>query len=464
MSPLAAPVQTPVQAPARTYTVPKIPGDAAAVFRLADSYRELATAVTAARVRVGHVIADLSGAWHGVGHHAADAPVETFLHNAAALAAALDQAAAELDGYGHKLALAHHHHGWSLHKVLAVGAIVAVSTVAIVVTVGAASVVEAAAAGAAVDAATEAAGAAAVADTAAAGGLDSALEALASLRPLLAFVVPHLVDAEWSAGAMATYDEATTGHVQWRGVAETAATAFLAAGGAGKASALAGESTTASHLIQGTAWAGAAAGDDELIDHRLDPLDVGESFVLASGGTAARDALREHGLWFPAPDYQRQALLRVISRGGRLTDVDLAHAAALLRPTPAELRGGEVNLRLHEGPGHTIGRHIGKSPDELLARLRSDRRVGVASTYWDSATARDTVSASLRRNSTAVDHWLATGSHDTLRLRVRMPYDLGFAVDRRGTVRFARQAVVVLRHDQSGIVLVTSYPVIPRRP
>jgi hypothetical protein len=52
---------------------------------------------------------------------------------------------------------------------------------------------------------------------------------------------------------------------------------------------------------------------------------------------------------------------------------------------------------------------------------------------------------------------------DPLRLRVTVPYDLGFGVDRHGTVRFARQAVVVLRRDQSGIVMVTSFPV-ARRP
>jgi hypothetical protein len=461
MSPLAMRVST--AAPARTFTIPKVHGDAAAVFRLADSYRELGAAVTAARVRVGHIVGDLSGTWHGLGHHAADGPVESFLHNAAALAAALDTAAGELDAYGHKLALAHQHHGWSLHKVLAVGAIVAVSTVAIVVTVGAASVVEAAAAAAAVDAATEAAGAAAVADTAAAGGLDSALDGLSWLKPLLAFVVPHLVDAEWSAGAMATYDEVATDHVQWRGVAETGATAFLAAGGAGKATALAGDSATASRLIQGTTWASAAAGDDELIDHRIDPLDVGESFVLASGGTAARDALRERGMWFPEPDYQRKALLAVINRGGRITDAELAHTAALIRPTAAELRGGEVSLRLHEGPGHTLDRHTAKSAGELLARVRSDRRIRAASTYWDEAGAREAIATTLRSNSDAVDHWLAAGSHEPLRLRATVPYDLGFGVDRRGTVRFARQALVVLRRDDSGVVVVTSYPVSRRR-
>jgi hypothetical protein len=40
-------------------------------------------------------------------------------------------------------------------------------------------------------------------------------------------------------------------------------------------------------------------------------------------------------------------------------------------------------------------------------------------------------------------------------------YDVGFAIDRRGKVSFVRHSIVVLRRDQAGVVLVTSYPVRP---
>ena len=171
------------------YVIPTIHGDPAAAYRLADAYRELADAIMSAQRRTIAVIGSLSHAWRGVGHHALDAPVEAFVTRSSMVATALRNAADELDDYGHRLATAHHHHGFSLHKLLVVGAIVAVSAVAIVVTVGVAGAVEAAAATAAVGGTIEAAGAAGAADLAAAGGIDAALDGMGFVRPLLAFVV-----------------------------------------------------------------------------------------------------------------------------------------------------------------------------------------------------------------------------------------------------------------------------------
>jgi hypothetical protein len=41
---------------------------------------------------------------------------------------------------------------------------------------------------------------------------------------------------------------------------------------------------------------------------------------------------------------------------------------------------------------------------------------------------------------------------------VTTPYDVGYGIDRSGTVRFIKVAKVVLRRDSAGIVMVTSYP------
>jgi hypothetical protein len=257
---------------------------------------------------------------------------------------------------------------------------------------------------------------------------------------------------------MAAYDELTIGRLRWGGIAETGAVAFVASGTAEKATAALGEAGWTPHAVQGAAWAGAAAGDDELVDHRLDPLDVAESFVLASGGTLARDALREHGLWLPEPDYRRQALVNLLGTHGRITDAEIAHELALLRQPLAELRRGEIDLRLHEGPGHTIDRHVSKSAGDLLTRVRTTR-IRIASTYWDQAAADDAIRRTLRAHAGEINRWLAAGSPGTLRLRLTVPYDVGYAVDRRGLVRFVKQVTLVMRRDSAGVVLVTSYPV-----
>jgi hypothetical protein len=151
-------------------------------------------------------------------------------------------------------------------------------------------------------------------------------------------------------------------------------------------------------------------------------------------------------------------LIDLLRRPGLVTDRDIAHELSLLRQPIGELQRGAIDLRLQEGPGHTIGRHVGKTATELRARLLTDR-IPRASTYWDQAGARDAIEATLTSNRDLIQRWSAAGYPKTLRLRLRSAYDIGYVLDRRGTVRFVRHAVVVLRHDGAGVVMVTSYPV-----
>jgi hypothetical protein len=447
-----------VAAPVR-YVVPTIAGDPGAAYRLATAYRDLAESLSVEQRRTGAIIAQLSGSWRGTGAHGIDAPVGAFLRDSVRTAHALSATAGELDTYGKQLETAHHHHGFSLHKLLVIGAVVVVSTTAIVVTLGAAGVLEAAAAAAAVGTATEAAGAATAADVAAATGIDSALDGVSSLRALLTFVVPHLVQLEWAAGGTALWDELSVGKLNWREMAENGGLAFVASGAAAKATTMAGETNWLTpHLIEGTAWSGAAAGDDELLNHRVSLLDISESFVLAGGGTMARDALREREMWPPETDYRREALINLIHQRGAITNPEIARELTLLRQTVAELQHGDVDLRIHEGPGHTIDRHIGKTASELLTRVRTSR-MRFASTYWDDSSARDAIRHALLTHNSEFARWAASGSAETLRLRVTLPYDVGFAVNARAQVTFVKRAIVILRRDNAGIVLVTSYPV-----
>jgi hypothetical protein len=148
---------------------------------------------------------------------------------------------------------------------------------------------------------------------------------------------------------------------------------------------------------------------------------------------------------------------------GRILDREIAHELALLRQPMVEIRQGDVDLWQHEGPGHTMARHVSLSTDQLLHRVRSGR-IPVASTYWDEAGARDAIRRTISGHDVRIRQWIDAGCPGTLRLQITMPYDIGFAVDRRGLVRFVRRTVVVLRRDHAGIVLVTSYPVPrPRR-
>jgi hypothetical protein len=445
-------------APPTRYVVPRISGDPAAAHRLAAACRDLADALSAVRLAVSHIMNELFRGWHGAGRHGIDGPVEAFVRDTGRLARSLHETADHLDAYARHLEDAHHHHGFSLHKLLVIGAVVVVSAAAIIVTLGAAGVLEAAAAASAVGVATEAAGAATVADLGAASGIDAAIEGISSMRPLLVFVVPHLVQLEWASAGMAIWDEGTVGKLEWRGIAETGAIAFVTSGAAAKTTTMTADTEWLSpHVIQGTAWAGASAGDDAVVNHRFSLLDVSESFVLAGGGNLARDALRERGMWPPDPDYRREALIELKHRGGLPANAAVARELQELRQPIVEIGRGDIDLRLNEGPGHTIDRHIAKTASQLLARVRTNN-LRCASTYWDHASANDTIRRALSTQERRFAQWLAAGSVKPLRLLVTMPYDIGFAINAHARVTFIRQAIVVLRRDSAGIVLLTSYP------
>jgi hypothetical protein len=64
----------------------------------------------------------------------------------------------------------------------------------------------------------------------------------------------------------------------------------------------------------------------------------------------------------------------------------------------------------------------------------------------------------LSAHTGTIDRWVAAGSPRNLRLGLKVPFDIGFAIDASGRVTFIRETTVVLRHDGFGIVLLTSFP------
>jgi uncharacterized protein YukE len=451
------------------FTIPKIAGDAAAARRLAAGYADLADSVDAASAQVGAIMAALTATWTGAGNAGSMAPVEKVRHDSAALSRALRAASDDMSRYAASLAKAHEHHGFSLHKLVAIGAVVVVSAVAITVTVGAAAVVEAGAATAAVAGATEAAGDAVTADLAVGEGLAEAMGSVSWLRPLAAFVVPHLLQVEWSAGSVAGYDEATAGRLDWRAIGVASGLSFTgsaAADGVGArvattdwyTGASPGVQHAADGLAQGTLWAGIAGLDDRIVEGRVDGIDMIEAMLLTSSGVTAHDLLQEHGLVFrPKTDYHRLALIAALRQPGRILDPEIAHEMALLRQPLDEVVRGDVDLALHEGPGHTMSRHVGLTTRQLMTRIRRER-LPRASTYWDEQLAQRAVGQALRENSAMIRKWLASNDLHHLRLDYLSNDDVGYTMTRRGRIKLTRRVVVILKQVDGDVVLVTSFP------
>lgn len=140
----------------------------------------------------------------------------------------------------------------------------------------------------------------------------------------------------------------------------------------------------------------------------------------------------------------------------------LARQAA---PSVLDSERALYDLRADEAlGGHTLERHVGKTDEELAARLRREPNISAASTYTDLLTARRIVALAIARSRARVDAWAArTGSRPNLVLNYATPdgAPIGRSLSRGQRVsRPADRALVVLRwyeRERRWIVL-TSYP------
>lgn len=118
--------------------------------------------------------------------------------------------------------------------------------------------------------------------------------------------------------------------------------------------------------------------------------------------------------------------------------------------------------------GHTLERHVGKSDEELRARLARDTRISAASTYTDRATAERVVGETLAEAASRIARWVAregrrpnlvldyTGSREVV---------IGRSIRRgRDTAEPCTDAVVVLRWNEArgDYYVLTSYPEVRR--
>jgi uncharacterized protein YukE len=429
----------------QTFVIPRVHGDPAAARRLAASYRSAADELAAVSTSVGHVVAELNGSWRGGGYDGSAHPLSVLRRNAATTVRALHETADGLEAYAHKLEAAHHHHWFSLHKVLAVAAVVTITAAAVVVTMGAAAAAEAALAASAAGEATAAAGAAAAAGSGAAAGLLESTVSLAGVRALLAFAVPHLVQAELSAGFAASLEETADGRLDWHEIGVAAGAGFVGSAGAGQAARVAEAVKLAErvtpwlrvlfpHLAQAAAWTGADAGEQ-----------------VASNGTVSwRELLLTGGL---AGAGSGTATLRATVPSMRV-------AAFRQRQTLDELLAGHVDLAQHEGAdlGHTLLKHVNVSDADLWNRIVTENR-REASRFFDLTTAEQAVSDAMRIGRDQLERLREL---PRAKVRVTLPYIVGRVMTADGELHPTRQVVIWLRRDAEGVYISSAYPELAR--
>ena len=275
----------------RQYVVRKPAGDPAAARRLATAYDACADALVGQVRHVARVLDQLGPAWRGGGARSARAPEQVLSDDAVRIARALRRSADDLRHYAHQLERAHDHHGWSIGRLVTLGAIVTVGVAAVVVTVGAAAPAEAAAATVAIETAEAATAAAGAAGTTAATSLASWQPLLAAVRPLTPFLIPHLVSAGASCGIEAVSELLGPRRRLDAHSLEVSAAVGFAGSATGRAveDALAGSRPFVRRLAEAGSWTvnGTAGGYAD--DSTLDPLD---SLSFGLTGVVARDVRR----------------------------------------------------------------------------------------------------------------------------------------------------------------------------
>lgn len=109
--------------------------------------------------------------------------------------------------------------------------------------------------------------------------------------------------------------------------------------------------------------------------------------------------------------------------------------------------------------GHTLARHVGRTDDDLRARLRRERDISAASTYTDRATAEHVVGEALLRNQRLIESWIAGDNRANKTLHYRARAAIGRSV-RRGDDRAVTctEATIVLRARGDDFYVLTSYP------
>lgn len=110
--------------------------------------------------------------------------------------------------------------------------------------------------------------------------------------------------------------------------------------------------------------------------------------------------------------------------------------------------------------GHTLERHVGRTDQQLLQRLRDEPDISAASTYPDRETAERVVGAALQRSQSRIADWVRQGSS---RPNLALDFEAGEVIGRsitqgRTAAHQVTSARVVLRANGQSWYVLTSYP------
>ncbi|WP_337016421.1 RNase A-like domain-containing protein [Pantoea agglomerans] len=153
--------------------------------------------------------------------------------------------------------------------------------------------------------------------------------------------------------------------------------------------------------------------------------------------------------------------------------IPLAFSFAIGAQRVIAIRSGRIKLAEHEAPpgsraaGHTIERHVGKTPEELFERLEKSPRLKSSSSFKDIRDAEILISKVLRDNKNMISIWIKNippGIGGKVHIDGNFARQTGISVSKGSTeVKACYKVRVVLKfeywHGKPYFVL-TSFPMV----
>jgi hypothetical protein len=144
-----------------------------------------------------------------------------------------------------------------------------------------------------------------------------------------------------------------------------------------------------------------------------------------------------------------------------------AEASAAIERLPESVRSSPLvpggGLEAHEGTetvrGHTLRKHVNKTPRQLAKRFRADPDLRWSSSFTDRYTAEAAISQALGQNGHKIARWNASNA-DTLIIDADVGCEIGSSLSVNGIMVRTPKLRVVLRKESSvlGYYIKTAFP------
>jgi hypothetical protein len=146
----------------------------------------------------------------------------------------------------------------------------------------------------------------------------------------------------------------------------------------------------------------------------------------------------------------------------KLLDAKAAVQQRLAKGASSQVVADGGLLASEDAGGHLLAKHVGQTDGQLMSRTLTDPTApGVASSFFDRATAETAASQAIDANAGKITKWLGSGESKPLAIRGTLNRSVGKIVTNEGVSSTTSSSTFVLVRDPkvpSGYHILTGYP------